>query len=283
MQQGKLTLRDGREMAYTDYGVEEGSPLVFCHGSPGSEYDLYALDAQCAHVGARVVAPSRPGYGDSTPHPAGSLSDWADDFGELLDALGIEKCHLLGFSGGGPFAMSCAQRMPDRIEKLGLLASMGPWNQCRELYLEPTRALWEFGRDHREQCEAQLMVGGADVDGALRLLQNSFGKAERDVICIEPYRDGFKQSVRRMIAQGYRGLLNDIRLQASSWPFSLEEIQVTTISWHGGADALMPVSVSEQVAVEIPNCRFKHLDGEGHYFWMLHWERVIGELIEGTS
>jgi pimeloyl-ACP methyl ester carboxylesterase len=59
--------------------------------------------------GVRLITPDRPGYGLSAPPPDGwTWSDWQTDLTDLLHAEGIDRAALLGFSGGGPFALAAA-------------------------------------------------------------------------------------------------------------------------------------------------------------------------------
>jgi pimeloyl-ACP methyl ester carboxylesterase len=85
--------------------------------------------ALCTDVAAdldrRLVVPDRPGYGRSTAPPRGwSWDDWRTDLFELLDAEGIEQAPLVGFSGGGPFALAAAT--PDRTPRIALVSSVIP-------------------------------------------------------------------------------------------------------------------------------------------------------------
>lgn len=76
-----------------------------------SEYKVYAVDLR--------------GFGVSTYHrPIESLTDFAEDLKLFVDALGVKKFSLLGWSTGGGVAMSFAATYPDYVEKLLLLASL---------------------------------------------------------------------------------------------------------------------------------------------------------------
>ena len=104
-----------------------GAPVLMLHGGgPGaSGLSNYSrnLDALARHF--RVLVPDMPGYGQSTKGV-----DAADPFGDLasamiglLDALDIEKAHVVGNSLGGACALRMALDRPERIDRLVL---MGP-------------------------------------------------------------------------------------------------------------------------------------------------------------
>ena len=104
----------------------QGPPLLFSHPLVGG----FDLGLGCAETwigdGFRVVAPSRFGYlGSSLPQGA-TPADQADAYALLLDALGIERAAIVGYSAGGPSVIQFALRHPDRTTGLILFASALP-------------------------------------------------------------------------------------------------------------------------------------------------------------
>jgi 3-oxoadipate enol-lactonase len=71
-----------------------------------------------------VVVPDLRGHG-LTEAPAGrwEIEDFADDVAALLDAMTVERAHVLGYSMGGFIAQSFAQRHPDRLDRLVLMCT----------------------------------------------------------------------------------------------------------------------------------------------------------------
>ena len=56
----------------------------------------------------------------------GSLLGYAEDSIALMDALHIDTFSVLGASGGGPFALACTAKNPERVRCCGLLSAIGP-------------------------------------------------------------------------------------------------------------------------------------------------------------
>ena len=73
-----------------------------------------------------MIAPSRFGYLGSSLPPGVMPADQADAYALLLDALGIERAAMVGFSAGGPSVIQFALRHPDRTSGLILLGSALP-------------------------------------------------------------------------------------------------------------------------------------------------------------
>jgi pimeloyl-ACP methyl ester carboxylesterase len=119
------TLTDGRTLAYTCSGASDGTPVVAHHGTPGSRLFTGLLSDVATAEGVRLVVPDRPGYGRSSPPPSDwTWWDWQSDLTELLDSMSIDRAALLGFSGGGPFAIAAATS--EWASRLGLVSTVIP-------------------------------------------------------------------------------------------------------------------------------------------------------------
>jgi len=126
--EGAVTLRDGRSLAYAEWGDLTGTPVILFHGMPNSRLlcpDEEATRAACV----RLITMDRPGYGQSDPKPNRTLLDWVDDFAEFSDLLELPPCPVVGWSSGGPYAMACGARLPGRVKMIGLAASDGPLDE----------------------------------------------------------------------------------------------------------------------------------------------------------
>ena len=101
-----------------------GEPLLYLHGGYGLLYDLPFLQRLAAK--RRIIAPSHPGFGRS------ALPDWLDDVDDIshvhleaLHQMGIDCFDCLGASLGGWIAADLATKIPERINRLALIAPMG--------------------------------------------------------------------------------------------------------------------------------------------------------------
>ena len=95
-----ITLSDGRNLAYAEYGKSDDIPVLYFHGTPGA-YLLPEGDAAIAkRLGLRLICPGRPGIGLSDFQPRRKLLDWPDDIVALADNLTINKFGVIGYSGG---------------------------------------------------------------------------------------------------------------------------------------------------------------------------------------
>ncbi|MFO0688102.1 MAG: alpha/beta fold hydrolase [Myxococcota bacterium] len=113
------------DVAYRRFGRPGPEAVVLLHGSPGSLQDF---DALAARLGPDrfVVVPDLPGFGRSSREiDDHGFAAQADRLLRLLDALGVERAHLVGFSWGGGVATALADRAPERVASLVLVSSIG--------------------------------------------------------------------------------------------------------------------------------------------------------------
>ena len=111
------------------HDVGDGHPVLLIHGSgPGvSAWANWRLTLPELSKRFRVVAPDMAGFGFSD-RPEGiryGMDGWVTQAIGLLDALGIEKAHLVGNSFGGALALAMAIRDPGRIGRLVLMGAVG--------------------------------------------------------------------------------------------------------------------------------------------------------------
>lgn len=110
-------------------GSEDGVPVIFIHGNASSsrffEETLAALPDRY-----RGLAPDLRGFGDSETKlldATRGLADFSDDLHALMEELGLEKIHLLGWSVGGTVALRYAMDHPEDVASLFLVNPMSPY------------------------------------------------------------------------------------------------------------------------------------------------------------
>lgn len=111
--EGSVAVRGGRRLSFAEFGVPRGSAIVWMHGTPGGRRQLPVEARRFAEdSGIRIIGIDRPGIGSSTPHLYRDILDWTGDLVRLCDVLDIDKLHVIGLSGGGPYASPQVQPCP---------------------------------------------------------------------------------------------------------------------------------------------------------------------------
>lgn len=110
-------------------GPEEGVPVLFIHGNVSSarfwEETMLALPP-----GYRAIAVDLRGFGQSETKPVDAtrgVRDFSDDLHSLIETIGLEQVHLVGWSVGGGVVMQYAIDYPGLAASLVLVAPMSPY------------------------------------------------------------------------------------------------------------------------------------------------------------
>jgi len=108
-----------------------GEGVLFVHGNVSSslfwQQSLLDVGATGRH---RVLAVDLRGYGETEPlaiDATRGMRDWADDIGALIDALGLTRVHLVGWSMGAGVVLQYLLDAPDRVASVALVAPVSPY------------------------------------------------------------------------------------------------------------------------------------------------------------
>lgn len=127
--------KDDLKMYYEDIGT--GDPVIFMHGSFSRGIIAFASQIQRFQFSFRCVYPDLRGHGRTeSPFTEWMTPDLAEDMIDLMDALEIEKAHIIGHSMGADAAMYCALNHPDRVKTMTSISSGGSPNPDVKAYLE---------------------------------------------------------------------------------------------------------------------------------------------------
>lgn len=117
----------GVDLEVLDSGTgaaNKAKPLLFLHSGMG--YDPWQPFASELARQRRVIAPSHPGFGNSSlPEWLDSVDDIAYLYLELLDRLGIEQADMVACSVGGWIGAETASKAPARFRRVVLVAPVG--------------------------------------------------------------------------------------------------------------------------------------------------------------
>lgn len=141
-----LDLGRGRTLFVRDSGGS-GPAVVLLHGWMATADLNFGFQYQALAERFRVISFDQRGHGRGLD--AGwrfAFEDCADDVVAVLDALGIDRGTTVGYSMGGPVALTTARRHPDRIDGLVLCATSAsfrrlPYHRALSTVLTPVFGL----------------------------------------------------------------------------------------------------------------------------------------------
>jgi pimeloyl-ACP methyl ester carboxylesterase len=200
-----------------------------------------------------------------------TLADMAGDSVGVLDALGIEKAHVVGTSMGGMIAQTVAIRHPERTRSLVSIMSNtgGFWNGQPALtmyavLLKPSPRDRERFIDHA--VEMFTKIGGSgyspDVEDVRAIATLSYDRGHD--------------------ARGSQRQLAAIVADRDRAP-ALRELKIPATVIHGAEDKLVRPSGGRATARAIPGARLVEIDGMGHGLPRGAWPLIIDAIVDTAA
>lgn len=277
----RLTLADGRAMAWVECGDPAGRTVLYCHGFPSCGREVLFADGAARELGLRLVAPDRPGFGGSAPHAGRRILDWPDDAVALMARIGSVSASVLGVSGGAPYALACAARRPAMFGPVATVGGLGSLTDADAIdgMSAASRLSIRLARRGSRIQAALFHVLAAAVRRRPRLmfglLAGGAPPADRTVFRDRELRQTWEVAIRRALVGGADGAIQELRLYSRGWGFDPAHVGTHVDIWHGGRDSVVPVGHAHRLAADLPHCRLQILSDDGHFSLPIHRTRDI--------
>ena len=189
----------GRRIRYLKRG-DGGEPMMLIHGF-GGDLNNWLFNHEVLAGDRSVYALDLPGHGESAKDVGdGSLATLADAVLGLMDSQGLDAVHLVGHSMGGAVSLLIADRAPERVNSLTLIASAGLGEEINGDYLDGFVA----AKDRRalkplltQLFSDENLVTRQLVDDMLKYKRLEGVDAALASIARAAFKDGKQQSVLR--------------------------------------------------------------------------------------
>jgi non-heme chloroperoxidase len=252
---GTFTTKAGVDIFYKDWG--SGRPIVFSHGWP---LNSDAWDNQLnlvASAGYRAIAHDRRGHGRSTQTWDGhDMDHYADDLGELIEALDLHDATLVGHStGGGEVTRYLGRHGTSRVAQAVLLGAVPPLmlrtdGNPEGLPIEAFDAIRAGVAGDRSQFYKDLSAPfyGANRPGS------TVSQGARDAFWLLSMQVGLKAALDCIKAFSETDFTED-----------LGTIDVPTLIAHGDDDQIVPiVAAAEKSSKLVKDATLKVYPGAPH-------------------
>lgn len=235
---------DGLSIAYERAG--SGPALVLLHGYVGDGRTTWAPQLEALSDSYTVIAWDAPGAGGSSDPPEDfAMAGYADALAAFVDALGLDRPHLIGLSFGGAVVIDVARRHPQLPRSLVLASAYAGWR----------------GSLPEEDAEARLRqalrlseLSPDDFVGTLLPTMFSTGTPAQVI-------DAFAASMRAFHPTGFRAMA---RASAEDLRRALPGIALPTLLLCGDADVRAPLAVARALHRDIAGSRLVVLPDTGH-------------------
>jgi non-heme chloroperoxidase len=267
-----VTMQDGTNIFYKDWGPKDAQPVVFSHGWPLSS-DAWDGPMQfLGERGYRVIAHDRRSHGRSDQAWDGNdMDQYAADLAGLLDHLDIGNAVLVGHStGGGEVAHYIGGFGTARLAKAVLVSAVPPLMLKTPLNpagtpLAAFDAIREGVRTNRAQFYKDLAI---PFFGYNRPLAHA-----SEGICDSFWLQG--------MMGGIKGQYDCVReFSEVDYTADLKAMTLPTLIIHGDDDQIVPIDAAGRQAVKIaPNARLLEYAGAPHGLPWTHQDRFCADLL----
>ena len=287
--QGFVQLPEGAVVAFQEYGVPNGVPVMFCHGWPSSCTMARLTDEPARDLGIRIISLDRPGISGSSLQPDRKLSDWPRVVERIVEHLGVREFRILAISGGAPYAYATAVAMPQRVQAIAIVGGAPPMAELVDgegllplyrwmlaLYRTRPRLLRRLFHLVRPVLSLRPPVRFRPLLLKMLMLRQCDAESLRDAAAFE----AIFESQRRAWRSSAEGVMADAQIYAQPWGFAIEDVRVPVRLWHGKEDRAFSIHLAEQVAKRVPNCKARFVDDAGHYSLPIrHMREILKDLI----
>lgn len=269
-----MRLPDGRVLAYAEYGDPDGIAVLGLHGTPGTRHIFSLGDASARKHGLRIIAPDRAGVGDSDDRPDHSIAGHIEDAVVLLDHLGVEKFGVLGFSGGGPYAVEVARQVSHRIRALTLVSAHVQGVQPGPGH----RTLMKLANVSIPVARLMFLaiaIPAVAVPNFSRfLIGPGLNRSDRQALR--------NQEIRRCLTKGIAGVLWSGRataLEARNFyrerPSSPITLDAPVRIWHGAEDKVIVPEAASIYSRMFPGAFLNMIPSAGHLWGLVACDQVL--------
>jgi pimeloyl-ACP methyl ester carboxylesterase len=273
------------KIGISEFGDPNGVPVLYFHGFPGSRLDgnLFEFNEIGTVCNTRIIGIDRPGIGISEFQTDRRLIDWPTIVLSVADKFEFKKFSILGISGGGPYALSCAYAIPERLHSISIISGMGPFIYHESMKGKAMLIPKQIGIIRR------LIAWGLKASATKnpeKLKENIFKtlpKADIEYLSLPGKMEYLIDIFKECFRQGLRGYLHEAKLYRRNWGFRIQDIKTNVNLWHGSIDQNVSIELAERIASEIPNCEYTFIENEGHFSLTgKYLKTILDELKEKT-
>ena len=280
-----ITLPDGRRLSYAEFGKPDGYPVIHFHGGGGSRLEPLLLgDELISQFGIRLIAPDRPGFGQSDFQPNRDFSDYPKDVIFLANTLGLDKFSVLGISSGGGYVSACAAKIPHRLINAVIVSGMWYVDSFAGLPML-TRCLYALAKTfpllYRVVLKLSLPFYQGDPAKVLAALKKQAPAADYAVLKAQNRIVPFCKSTIEAMRQDAKGPAWDFQLYLRPWDFRIEEIQIPLNFFHGEQDKTVTIALAKRYINRLPTAKLGTYPDEGHISIVVNQFETIVQALKG--
>jgi pimeloyl-ACP methyl ester carboxylesterase len=272
-----LSLADGRRVAWAEWGDPQGEPVLFLHRNPGSRL-LDPDSTATASAGVRLITIDRPGYGRTDPVADPTRSAVASDVRAVVGEIGVDDVALIGWSGGGMFALEAAAALGRRLHSLSLVCTPAPDEEIPWVPDDFRGLMAQVASDPAQALASITSACGFYAESPEAAVESDSGPADAEVRAQPGIAEALRTMMREGARQGAAGMAADIVAASRGEPLPLAEIQAPVRLWYGDADWVGPEH-GRWYADRFANAQLQIIPGAGHLLPLTNWRAILDTAI----
>ncbi|KAJ5439905.1 uncharacterized protein N7458_010903 [Penicillium daleae] len=285
-----MCLPDGRTLGFAEHGRSSDYPLLFMHGYPSSRLETLGMDEIAQRHNIRIISPDRNGYGLTTFDPNRKILDWPADVQALTQHLGLTRFAVLGGSGGSPYTLACAYRLPpEMLSAVGIMGGAGPWEAGAHHMSLPYRISaftahsWPSAYGGVLGLLLWILRRALSSPSAIKQIDDALAKNVGEQASDKPAAE-LRETIARQILEAFRQgtgpAVYDAQLLTSSWGIKFEDVTYNKIRiWHGTKDVNAPVEMMRYLAERLPHCELKEFPEATHFTLQRYLDQILSEMV----
>ena len=228
---------DGHKAAYRISSVAgHGKPVILCiHGS-GGDSSVWASQLTGLAADCTLIAPDLPGHGKTLGKGGYTAEEYAAWLESFVEALGLHRFVIMGYSMGGAIAQAMAHAYSTRVAGLILVSTAMRFVVAPE-YLKVLQK--DFHRAARASCDSAYAPGVAP----------------------ELYHRGLEMLLSNGGEAMYEDVLACTQFDSTAWA---GKISVPALVISGNHDTITPPEAGRELAAQLPQGKFTPFSGAGH-------------------
>jgi len=273
-QQKTLATESGRLVSWSQVGSDDGVPVLYAHGNPGSRFELLFFHDVAVELGLNLILMERSGFGCSEYVEGYSLADYAEDVARLLRNQKIDSpVKAFGWSSGGPPTMALGAYLPGSVSRLAVASSytnFGEMSAAKAImkeYHRPGPALSD--RAPRLFHGLVWMVGWAShriPNVYFKMTEHEVSSSDKRLLEMKHNKNLFMLNQESAFEQGAEGAIHDLEVQWQPWPFQLAAVETPLLLLQGLEDKLVPKEFVFHMHGKTKNSELITFEKEGHLF-----------------
>ena len=283
-----ISLPDGRQLGYCVVG--QGKPVVYFHGTASSRYEVLLLRELASTADLQIIGIDRPGYGLSTYDSRKNLQTFNSDVDSLADHLGIDRFAILGWSGGGVFALAYLAYHPERATKAVIAGSPAlPFEVstahnmplARYIMTIPFLGVFAMKRMSNQVLRANGNIAAFLASRQGKQMLHACSRSDLKFFSDPAWMKLMYQAMAEAFRQssGVKAVLAEHQTFMKPWTFSFSRIPGSKlVIWHGSDDKTCRVANAYSISKNVVGSQLEVFEGAGHCVMFDNFEK-LGQLL----